>query len=83
MMKMVRTRNAVLLRTRKTELAPSTDAAREPDPDQPAYFQTGGVRDIRSKRDHPADTFVAAHVWQFDFRYRVAVWSGCGAGFGV
>jgi hypothetical protein len=32
-MKMVRTRNAVLLRTRKTELAPPTDAAREPDPD--------------------------------------------------
>jgi hypothetical protein len=31
-------RNAVLLRTRKTELAPPTDAAREPDPDQPADF---------------------------------------------
>jgi hypothetical protein len=40
-------------------------------------------RPAASKRDHPADTFVAAHVWQFDFRYRVAVWSGCGAGFGV
>lgn len=71
--KMVRTRNAVLLRTRKTELAPSTDAAREPDPYQPADFQARGVRDIRAKRDHPADTFVAAHVWQFDLCYRVAV----------
>ena len=82
-MKVVRTRNAVLLRTRKTELAPSTDAAREPDPDQPADFQTRGVRDIRSKCYHLANAFVAAYVWQFDIRYGVAVWPGCGAGFGV
>lgn len=83
MVKMVCTLNAVLLRTRKTELAPPTDAAREPDPDQPANFQTRGVRDIRSKRDHSADAFVAAHVWQLDICYRVAVWSCRGTGFGV
>jgi hypothetical protein len=83
MMQMIRTSNAVLLGASKTELAPPTDPAREPDADQPTHFQSGTMLDIRAKRDNSADSFVAADVGELDLCYGVTVWSGRGAGFGV
>lgn len=41
------------------------------------------MRDVGAQRDDPADPFVSADVWQFDFGYGVAVGAGCCAGFCV
>lgn len=82
-MKMIRTRNAILLRTGKTKLTASTYSAREPDSNKGSNLEPCVVRYVRSEGDNPADSLVATDMWELDVCDWLAVRSSSGTGFGV
>lgn len=80
MMQVIRLLRTMLLLASQTELASSTDPARESDSDECAEFD---VVAAWAECDDAPDTFVAADVGEFDGCYRFAVSTGGCAGFGV
>lgn len=62
MMQMIRACQTVLFRASKTELTPSTNATREPDPNQSTKLQSSTMFNIRTERDNTANALVSTHM---------------------